>query len=161
VDATGEGGGLCDIISRTWSNRIIRVEFGGRASDLPVSADDIRLCSEVYERKVVELWYQVRLFLLAGQLRGIDASLALELCNRLFDDVGGRRIRLQTKTEMKETFGRSPDLADACALMAEAARTRGVVPASRAQNVSESSHNWVALAKRKDSIYTDLYGSSE
>lgn len=156
VDATGEGGGLCDIISRTWSNRIIRVEFGGRASDLPVSADDVRLCSEVYERKVTELWYQIRLFLLSAQLRGIDASLALELCNRLFDD-SGRKIRLQTKIEMKETFGRSPDLADAATLALEAARVRGLIMKQAGGLVSGSIQNWIALAKRKQSIYANTY----
>jgi hypothetical protein len=162
VDATGEGGGLCDIIARIWSHRIIRVEFGGRPSDFPTSGDDIRLASEVYERKVVELWFQARLFLLSGQLRGLDASVCIEFCNRLFDDTSRRKISLQSKPDMKKSFGRSPDLADATVLAIEAARYRGAT-VRRVGPVSGSIHNLLEIAKAHDQIHDEslLYASVE
>lgn len=41
IDASGEGGGLCDILQRTWSSKIIRIEFGGAASEDACSLEDI------------------------------------------------------------------------------------------------------------------------
>lgn len=132
--SSGEGGGLADIIARKWGNHIIRIEEGGRPSDMPVSKEDARLCSEVYERKNVELWYTARSLLESGQLRGINASMALEFCNREFN-TDHRKIRLQTKDEMKTTFARSPDLADSAAAAIEAARWRGVNVAAIGETV--------------------------
>lgn len=132
--ASGEGGGLADIIARKWGNRIIRIEEGASASDLPVSREDARRCSEVYERKNVELWYAARSLLESGQLRGINASMALEFCNREFN-TDHRKIRLQTKDEMKATFARSPDLADSAAAAIEVARWRGVSIAAVGETV--------------------------
>lgn len=133
--SAGEGGGLADIIARQWSNRIIRIEEGGSPSDLPVSKEDTRPCSEVYERKNVELWYTARQFLEAGQLRGINASMAIEFCNREFN-ADKRKIRLQTKEEMKAAFARSPDLADSACAAIEVARWRGVTIAAVGETVA-------------------------
>lgn len=120
VDSTGEGGGLCDILQRDFGP-ILRVEFGGSASDAPLNYEDRRPAREVYQNKVCEIWFAVREFALSGQLRGLDASTCVEFCNRTYNDEK-RRMRLQTKVEMKEEYGRSPDLGDAAALALEAGR---------------------------------------
>lgn len=124
VDATGEGGGLCDIINRTWSSNIVRIEFGGAASEDSASLEDIRPAKEVYFNKRVEIYFRSRDALNSGQLKGIDKETALELCSIEFDD-SGKRIKLQGKKEYKEKFGKSPDFADCLVGLSEVARRRG------------------------------------
>ncbi len=57
VDVTaGSGGGLSDIMAREWSNRIIRIEFGGVASEQPITREDERVfhLERILEMKIVE-----------------------------------------------------------------------------------------------------------
>lgn len=152
VDETGEGGGLCDIISRTWSPNIIKTSFGGKASESPVSKDDVRLCRDVYDNKVGELWHQARLYMLGGLLKGLSKEAAKQFCNRLFDDMSKRdKIILQSKREMKIAYGRSPDEADAVVLAVEAARNRGASVAGGASS-SGTKSGWLAKAREFDRI---------
>lgn len=123
-DATGEGGGLCDIVQRTWSSQIIRIEFGGRASEDYVSLEDSRPACDVFENKTVEMWIRSRDALNHGQFKGIDKETAVELCNREFDD-SGKRIKLQKKVDYKSRFGKSPDYADSFVMLREVARIKG------------------------------------
>ena len=134
VDATGEGGGLCDIIARTWCSRIIRVEFGGRASETPCNFEDSRPACDVYENKSVEMHFRSRDILNSGQLKGVDRETSPELCNREFDD-GGKRIKLQKKVDYKLKFGHSPDLGDSLVGLSEVARLRGFVLAAVGETV--------------------------
>ena len=121
VDATGEGGGLCDIIAHEWSPDIRRIEFGGKASDRPVSSEAVRPSHEAYLNRVTELWFSVREWVNYGKLKGLDAATTIEFCQRLFDD-SRRKIVIERKADMKGRIGRSPDLADATCLVVELAR---------------------------------------
>ena len=140
IDATGEGGGLADILRKTWSRRINGVEFGGKATERRVSKTDDRKCSEVYDRKVTELWFQAREFLSSGQLKGIDPETQNEFCNREYDD-DGKKVKIETKKVMKERFLRSPDIADATVLVVEAARNMGI-ESSTDGHVDDSDKEW-------------------
>lgn len=153
LDASGEGGGLADILARTWSHRIQRVEFGGRPSDYPVSNEDNRLCSDVYDRKVTELWFTAREFMLSGQLKGLDNESIAELTKREFSDEK-RKIRLQTKDEMKLVYNRSPDLADAVVGICEVAKRLGVMvqKVGETARVEEEVNEW---AKTQGEVYAD------
>ena len=159
VDATGEGGGLCDIVQRTWNSSIMRIEFGGRASDDSASLEDIRPASEVYENKSAEMWFRSRDALNAGQLRGIDPETALELCNRLFDD-SGKRIKLQKKKDYKEMFGKSPDLADSLVMLLEVARRKGFRLAAVGQTVNKML-DWSEMFKSAQAVHATADYSEE
>ena len=144
IDATGEGGGLCDIVQRTWSPKIMRVEFGGAASEDSASLEDVRPANEVYENKSVEMAFRTRDALNSGQLRGIDPETATEFTNRLFDD-SGKRIKLQKKNHdgkdgktkgYKQMYGKSPDLFDTVTMILEAARRKGFRLAAIGQTVA-------------------------
>ena len=124
VDDSGAGG-LCDIFARTWSPRIIRVEFGGRPSEEPCSLEDIRPASEVYRNKRAEMFFRARGALESGQLKGIDAETAVELCAIEYDDVNKERIVLMSKADYKAKMGFSCDLADTVAILMEVARRLG------------------------------------
>lgn len=158
LDATGEGGGLYDILRKTWSRRVIGVEFGGAVSDRRVSAVDDRICKDVYDRKVTELWFQTREFLESGQLRGLDTPTIDEFCNREYDDEK-KKIRIETKKEMKERFTRSPDMADTVALIVEVARQIGVSP-STSDHVDDVNKDWERQVNESGEVY-DLTGEEE
>ena len=154
VDATGEGGGLCDIISKVWSPAIHRVEFGGKASDRPVSPEDYRKSSDVYANKVTELWFSVRQWVINEQLRGMSIDSAVEFCSRMFDDEKRMTI-IERKADMKARTGKSPDLADAVAIVVEMARHIGGYATAKKRSSSGSS--WDQMVKRYDSIYHDTF----
>jgi hypothetical protein len=152
IDATGEGGGLCDIVNRTWSANVVRIEFGGAASEDSASLEDIRPAKEVYFNKRVEIYFRTRDALNSGQLKGIDKATALELCSIEFDD-SGKRIKLQGKKEYKEKFGASPDLADCLVGLSEVARRRGFKLAPVGQTVTRY-ENWSEQVKKTQEVYS-------
>tara|TARA_Y100000310_G_scaffold215490_1_gene216435 strand:- start:249 stop:1673 length:1425 start_codon:yes stop_codon:yes gene_type:complete len=159
IDATGEGGGLCDIIHKEWSNQINRVEFGGKASDKPVSDQDSRTSYEAYANRVTELWFSVREWVIRDQMRGMNVDTIIEFTQRLFDDEK-RKVVVERKAEMKARTGRSPDLADSVALVVEMAREIG---AGRLNNMAENDKQWADLAASYNTIYAEenLYAAPE
>ena len=158
VDATGEGGGLCDILAKTWSPSIQRVEFGGKASDRPVSPEDHRRSSDVYANKVTELWFSVRQWVINEQLRGMHHEAVIEFCSRMFDDEKRMTI-IERKVEMKARTGQSPDFADAITLVVEMARRLGGYATStpvRRGGVG----SWDQLVQECDRVYHDTFAES-
>lgn len=161
IDATGEGGGLCDIIARTWSPNIIRIEFNGKPSEDPCSLEDIRPAREVYDNKAAEMWFRSRDALNSGQLKGIDKETAIELCNREINDFG-KRIRLQSKSinteKMKSyraKFGKSPDYADSLVCLSEVARRLGFRLAAVGQTVHKH-EDWNERVKKSQAVYANV-----
>ena len=152
VDASGEGGGLADILAKEWSPKIVRVEFGGAPSDRPVSSEDLRPAREVYDRRVTELWFNAREYMQSGQLRGIDPWTAKEFCSREFDDER-RKLKIQTKRDMKAVYGMSPDIADCTVILTEVAKQTGI-------NVFVGDHvrekDKDVLAESSQLIYDDI-----
>jgi hypothetical protein len=124
VDSTGNGAGLCDIIAETWSPRIRRVSFGSSATELPTSQFDTRPAKDAYKNRVTELWYCFREWVKCDQIRGLDPETIIEFCSRNYVSEE-KKIILEPKSEMKVRFGRSPDLADATALVIDVARSLG------------------------------------
>lgn len=159
IDATGEGGGLCDIISNEWSSLIHRIEFGGKPSEKMVSAQDPRPSHEAYANRVTELWFSVREWTLRGAIRGLDRETVIELCTRMFNDEK-RKIVVEKKVDMKARTNQSPDLGDAAALVVEMARIKGEgVLGVR----TDFDHRWENLVNENDQIYQDnnLYAGAE
>lgn len=145
MDATGTGRGAYAIAATEWGSDLQRVEFGGAPSDLPASAEDPRPSKEVYDRKVTELWYSVREFLLARQLKGLYKDAIIQFCTRQFT-LWAKKIKLDTKEDCKEKLGRSPDDADAIAGLVEVARRNGARPQS-------------GIGKRRDDSWKALQSS--
>ena len=159
VDSTGEGGGLCDIMHKEWSNKFLRVEFGGRASDKPVSDQDSRISHEAYANRVTELWFSVREWTLREQIRGMCTDTIVEFTQRLFDDEK-RKVVIERKADMKARTGKSPDLADAAALIVEMAREIG---AGRLKDTNQEDEQWASFSEKCHDIYLEenLYAETE
>jgi hypothetical protein len=125
LDVTGEGGGVADILKRDWSGEILCVEFGGNASKRPVSDTNPRPSIEEYVNRVTELWFQLRVAMKNGHIRGLDEETCVELTMRECDYTKySPRVKIQSKEEMKGLRGKSPDLADAAVVAVEVARER-------------------------------------
>lgn len=155
MDSTGEGGGLAAIFMREWSRSILCVEFGGRASDMPV-ADRVspdpkakpRLAREIYLYRVTELWYEFRRYVMHGQMRGLDQETAVEFCQRQHE-MRGNLIMVESKKEMKLRTKKSPDLADAAVVLAELFRQRFDLRAETTETQAASPIDlWRELAER-------------
>jgi hypothetical protein len=127
LDSTGAGGPFADIVDHTWGNReVLRVNFSGKATDRPVSANDETPSDEKYVNRVSELWYAGHEFLRCGQIRGIMPAFAKEMTARNMTVVKGSsaKIKVETKTEMKARIGESPDIADAGFILLDLVRER-------------------------------------
>lgn len=165
-DSTGRGG-LGTEIARAWSAECNPVEFGGVPTDRPVSAGlfiydmetqtrRLATCREHYDRLVSELHYQVRYAITSNQFRSLPEDVMDELCMRKWGRARNNKIAVETKEKMKERIGRSPDLADWCALCLEGARRLGFViekmPASGEESSSGDDYLQNELRRYRDGV---------
>ncbi len=134
-DSTGRGT-LGTSLARIWSAQTNPVEFGGSPTDRPVSLDlfildpltkqrRLKTCREHYSKFVTELWFSVRYAIEARQLRNMSEEVVDEGAMRKWKPVKLDKKELETKEDMKERVGRSPDLFDSLAILVEGARRRG------------------------------------
>lgn len=168
-DSTGRGS-LGTAFARTWSALVNPVEFGGIPSERPVSLDlyiydpklrarRLKLCVEHYSKRVTEFWFSVRYVIESGQMRGLTNDVLDELCAREWKMTKGARIEIEKKEEMKERFGRSPDLADWLATAIEGARQRGLQISKLSQEERTSAKQWLEdlqTTRRRELTRTQL-----
>lgn len=127
IDATGAGSPFCDVMADEWCDEILRVHFGGRATERAVSATDKRPGRDAYSNRVSEIWSVGREFIRTNQLKGVSPQLASEMTARKFTTkkgVNGMKIEVESKTDFKSRVGKSPDLADAAFILLDLARER-------------------------------------
>jgi hypothetical protein len=141
VDATGAGAPFCDVLAGEWSDEILRVSFGGRASERRVSANSKFIGSELYVNRVTELWFVGKELCRTKQLFGMNGDLAQEIIGRNYDMVKGGtlRMKIESKVEYKSRLGMSPDLADAAFLCLDLARQRHGLVAVEPMDTGNSS----------------------
>jgi hypothetical protein len=117
---------LVTAFSRLWSPRVNSIDFGGKPSERKVSADIDVSARDYYFNFVTELWYSARFAIEAEQIRGLTEDIVLEGSYREFlKDVGNNKIQVETKDDMKQKSGRSPDLFDCFVCGLEGARRSG------------------------------------
>lgn len=151
IDTTTDNSAPAEYLKLNSDLEVIDVDFGGGASDLPVSPTDKTPCKDKYVNKVTELWFTVRQIL--RQIRGLDEETCIELCSRYFNRVGKpEKMVVETKRKMKErTHGKSPDEADAVCIGAAVFRRLGGFDLPHAESKNK---DWKKLAKRKGQIYS-------
>ena len=139
-DASGGGAPFGDVVDALWSRNVLRVQFGGKASERPVSLTDRTPSHERYANRVSELWWTGKELIRNKQLFGISRDLVREMTERQYTTEKGlsMRIRVETKSDMKVRIGKSPDISDAAFILIELCRTR---------------HNLSAIDKIPDNPY--------
>lgn len=134
-DATGRGS-LGTSFARLWSADVNPVEFGGAPSERPITSEltildhktgQFRLMKahEHFSKFVSELWFVVRYIIESGQMRNLPEEVMVEGSRRIWRMVRGDKVEIETKTEMKERTGESPDLFDWLVTACEGARRLG------------------------------------
>jgi len=152
MDASA-GSPILSIAHRSWSADILGVQFGGSASELPVSYHDKRIAKDIYANRTSELSYVFVEFLNAGQIRGIKPDHAKELTARQYELVAGNKIKIEPKVEMKRRVGYSPDLADGGNLGIAVIRERLKIQAGAGQpQHSTGNQGWKSLARKRDVV---------
>lgn len=126
ADATGGGEPFCDTLHERWSREVLRVRFGGAASEIPVSISDPTPGKDRYYDRVTEIWYSGKELLRQGQLKGIQPAQAQEMAMRKYGTTGKPiKIYVESKKDMKfRTGGKSPDIADAGFILLALCRER-------------------------------------
>jgi hypothetical protein len=144
-DASGGGAPFGDVVDALWSRKVLRVQFGGRASEKPVSLTDRVPGHERYANRVSELWWTGKELIRNKQLFGVCRELVREMTERQYTTEKGlsMRIRVETKSDMKSRIGKSPDISDAAFILVELCRTR---------------HNLTAVDKIADNPYQQNMG---
>lgn len=123
--------------SRIMSPRINAINFGGPATNRPVSNDlfvfdettqarRLKTCYEHYSKFVSELAFAVRAVVECGQARRFPQTAADEFEKREWSFVHGDRYELETKDKYKlRNNGESPNFSDSEMIAVEGARRLG------------------------------------
>ena len=115
-------------------NPPVPVESGGKPSDRPVRHDlfvnergsqRLKRCDEHYQKRISELWFSSRYVIECGQMRGLTQSVIDEGCLRYYMVVNGGKLEVESKIDMKQRIGRSPDEFDVLCIGIEGCRQRG------------------------------------
>lgn len=163
LDATGAGAVLWSIMAEEWSDEVLKVDFSGAPSELPVGPD--KTAKQSYDRKVTELWFIGREFTKYGQLKGIPPEMAREMKARKYETVKGTdglKMRAETKKDMKERLLFSPDLADAAFVGIHLCRTRlGAIPGVGNKGAHGSRAKFFELAKERNKVYEESYSADD
>jgi hypothetical protein len=147
-------------------NPPVPVDAGARPTKRPVRYDlfvsdpdgrrRLKRCDEHYDRFVSELWFSVRETIESGQMRELQEDVMLEGCWREYSTVSGNRTAIETKEDLKERIGKSPDLFDHCAILCEGARQRGFKIERIGADVAaddSSSWNWFFERQKKSAEF--------
>jgi hypothetical protein len=134
------------------SNSPVPVDAGARPTTRPVRYDlfitetngtrRLKRCNEHYSKFITELWFSVRETIESDQMRELPEDVMLEGCWREYQTVSGNLIEVESKDDLKERMGRSPDLFDYAAILIEGARQRGFKIRRLGTDVVTSSSAW-------------------
>lgn len=159
-DTTSGGSVFADIFDdkHEWDEPgyIHRTTFGGMASELPISANESTTGREKYVNKVTELWHIGRQFVVCDQIRGVTFDLARELKSRTYTLTKGSSVKIgaESKQDMKERLGYSPDDGDAFVVLLDVCRHRlGARPQSVDGKKTIKQTDWQQAAREANRVY--------
>lgn len=128
LDISGDGGMSAlaikgEAAARGWQLHIVPISSLGAPDDQYTIPGETRKSSEIFDRKVTQLWMSFRSAVEKGLVRGMHqhGSATRQLCTRRFEKDERRRFSIERKKDMKLRLRRSPDFGDArvyCMLMA-------------------------------------------
>lgn len=144
IDETGGGIALGALIARDWDNGFLRIQFGGKATETPISKDNPKKACDEYANRVTELWYSGKPLLRSGQLKGLTPDVMSEMSARIYGK-RGEKVAVEPKEDMKSrTNGRSPDRADSLFAMIDVCRQR--LGLSSTETPSKVIRNQIAMS---------------
>jgi hypothetical protein len=101
-------------------------------------------CDEYYSKYITEMWFSVREVIECGQLKNLDVDTMSEGCSRKFSKSRNNLLEIETKRDMKERVGKSPNKFDALAIAFEGARQRGFkILRAGSQVIPQAQDQWL------------------
>jgi len=159
-DMTGAGIPFRDIVVSQWSSLPMGVNFGGAPSKLQISPVDKRLGADVYANRVSEIWVRMKGLVREGRIRGLPPEIIKEICERRWHKnmlTSSKKLRIESKVDMKHRGLKSPDLADAFFVLCEVAIRNGLMGQMETIEVDRrASSSWEEAA-----AYHDIVGLSD
>lgn len=140
IDA-GRGEGVIDRL-RQVGHKVQEVNFGGRPTE-----------SGMYSNKRTEMWDKLREWLEQGGALPKLQEIKADLTTPTYDFDAGNRMRLESKEDIKERLGRSPDIGDALAL------TFAFPVVKHVDVVDAPSHQQYARPAKPYNVFGDLESS--
>ena len=169
-DSTGRGT-VGAAFARVFGSQVpIPVAFGDRPSKRPVRHDLFvvdettklrrhKRCDEEYGKFVTELWFSVRNVIECDQMRELTEDVMQEGCMREYTELHGGKIDVETKDEMRERIGYSPDLFDALCVGVEGARQTGFRIDRLGYDIIESEEGNDDFFETESKLYRDAIES--
>jgi hypothetical protein len=155
-DMTGAGIPFRDIVVSQWSSLPMGVNFGGSPSKLQISPVDKRKGIDVYANRVSEIWVRIKGLVREGRIRGLPPEIIKEICERRWHKAmltSSRKLKIESKVDMKSRGLKSPDLADAFFVLCEVAIRNGLMGEMETIEVDKrASKSWEDAAAYHDIV---------
>jgi len=118
-----------DMLVMKLGAEVYRVNFTAKPPDLPVSVANPTPASLRYRNQVTWMYYTIVEYAQRDQIKGLPESACGQFCNRMLRDAVSP-LQLEAKRDYKgRNKQKSPDEADACAIIAAMCRERlGLMP---------------------------------
>ena len=119
MDTTGGGRGTFAILQKEWSPLVQSLDYAGAATDRPLRTDRPGKCCEMFKFFVTELWFRARACGedgMIGGLRNLHRLTQDDLHARRYEvheETKGSLQQAESKKELRDRIGRSPDYGDA------------------------------------------------
>jgi len=153
------------------ANSPIPIDSGGKPTDRPVRQDLFvvdkdgarrqKRCSEHYVKFVTEAWFSVAYVVQAGQMRQLTEEIVREMSARKYSPAFGDRIEIESKDDLKERTGKSPNRGDSIAIAVEGARQRGFKIGKLGNHAVEDPQATFAWLKEKVKNHNTLIQSKQ
>jgi len=137
IDA-GRGEGVIDRL-RQVGHKVQEVNFGGKPTD-----------GGMHSNKRTEMWDKMRQWLESGGVLPPMQEIKADLTTPTYDFDAANRMRLESKEDIKERLGRSPDIGDALAL------TFAFPVVKHVDSVDSPSHQSYARPAKPYNVFGDL-----
>jgi hypothetical protein len=125
MDTTGNQWMLADAVEKEYGAQgIHRVRFTGTASKDPISVQDPRPASEIYQNFVTELWGRFGVYVQNDMIRGLCDEACKEFSTRMLDysTKDQNKVVIESKVVLHDRLGFSPDHADAAVIAVDVVR---------------------------------------
>lgn len=127
---------VADVIDREWAPGCMRVSFGAKPDDSPVSEVNPQPQSKRYRDMATALWYSMREYGSHDQIRRLPVVAGRQFSLRGLEK-SSIPIQLISKAKLKKLIHTSPDEGDACALALCIPRYRmGIYPGATTERRS-------------------------
>lgn len=122
LDSTGNGEGVRDVMKIKYSQNIIGIDWGTKATEMRIMSEDTRICYDQYNGLPTEMWFALQKWLEFEYIKVhpilMDTSFGHEITTRRYFQGELKKLQVEAKDQWKgRNSGRSPDRADSMIML--------------------------------------------